>query len=41
MIKYKWEGINSLPETEDQIEKNNATIALNISYIKEKEIRPA
>ena len=32
---------NSLPETEDQTEKNHPTIDLNISYLKEKEIRQA
>ena len=41
--KYKWKGINNLSKIDDwkTFEKNNSTIALNILYIKEKEICPA
>ena len=38
-----WRGINYLSKIDDwrMFEKNNPTIALNILYIKEKEICPA
>ena len=38
----KWEGINYPSNIEywERFEKNNATIALNVSHIKEKEICP-
>ena len=41
--KYNWKGINYPLEIDDwkTFEKNNLTIALNIWYIKEKEIYPA
>ena len=41
--KYKWKGINYPSKIDDwkTIEKNNPTIAINILYIKEKEICPA
>ena len=41
--KYKWKGINYPSNIDDwkKFEKNNPTIALNILYIKEKEICPA
>ena len=41
--KYKWEGKNYPSKIDDweNLEKNNPTIDLNISYIKEKEILPA
>ena len=40
--KYKWKRIN-YPSKIDwkTLEKNNRTVALNILYIKEKEIYPA
>ena len=40
--KYNWEGINYPSKIDDwkKFEKNNPTIALNILYIKEKEILP-
>ena len=40
--KYNWEGINYPSKTDDwkTFEKYNLTIALNILYIKEKEILP-
>ena len=43
MNKYNWEGINNPSKRDDwkTFEKNNLTIALNILYIKEKEICPA
>ena len=39
----KWKGINYPSKTDDwkTFEKNNPTIALNILYIKEKEVCPA
>ena len=41
--KYKWKAINYPSKIDDwkTFEKNNLTIALNILYIKEKEICPA
>ena len=41
--KYYQKGINYLTKLDDwkRFEKNNLTIALNILYIKEKEILPA
>ena len=41
--KCKWEGINYPSKLDDwkTFEKNNLTIALDILYIKEKEICPA
>ena len=38
--KYKWSGINNRSKIDDwkTFEKNNPTIALNILYIKEKQI---
>ena len=41
--KYNWKGINYPSKIDDwkTFEKNNPTIALNILYIKEKEIYPA
>ena len=41
--KYNWKGINYLSKIDDQetFEKNNPTSALNIFYVKEKEIYPA
>ena len=41
--KYKWKGINYPSKIDDwkTFEKNNPAIALNILYIKEKEICPA
>ena len=41
--KYNWEGINYPSKLDDwkRFEKNNSAIALNILYIKEKEILPA
>ena len=41
--KYNWKGINYSSKLDDwkTFEKNNVTIALNILYIKEKEIYPA
>ena len=43
MNKYDWKGINYPSKIDDwkTFEKNNLTIALNILYIKEKEILPA
>ena len=43
IYKYNWKGINYPPEIDDRtmFEKNNQTIALNILYIKDKEIYPA
>ena len=40
---YNWKGINCPSKIDDQkmFEKNNPTIALNILFIKEKEICPA
>ena len=40
--KYNWKGIKYPPKRDDwkMFEKNNPTIALNILYIKEKEILP-
>ena len=40
--KYNWEGINYPSKIDDwkTFEKNNQTIALNILYIKEKEMLP-
>ena len=40
---YNWKGINYLLKIEDwkRFGKNNPIIALNILYIKEKEIGPA
>ena len=40
MKKYKWRGINYSSKIDDwkTLEKNNPTIALNILYIKGKEI---
>ena len=40
--KYNWKGINYPSKIDDwkTFEKNNPTIALNILYIKEKEILP-
>ena len=42
MNKYNWKGINYPSKIDDwkTFEKNNPTIALNILYIKEKEIYP-
>ena len=41
--KYNWKGINYPLKIDDwkTFEKNNLTIALNILYIKEKEVCPA
>ena len=41
--KYKWERINYPSKIDNWkgSEKNNSTIALNVLYIKEKEILPA
>ena len=41
--KFNWKGINYPSKKDDwkMFEKNNPTIASNISYIKEKEICPA
>ena len=41
--KHNWKGINCLSKTGDwkRFEKNNPAIALNVLYIKEKEILPA
>ena len=41
--KYNWKGINYPSKIDDwkTFGKNNLTIALNILYIKEKEILPA
>ena len=41
--KYDWKGISYPTKRDDwkTFEKNNPTIALNISYIKEKETCPA
>ena len=41
--KYNWEEINHPSKLDDwkKFEKKNLTIALNILYIKEKEILPA
>ena len=41
--KYNWKGINYSSKIDDwkMFEKNNPTMALNILYIKEKEIIPA
>ena len=41
--KYNWEGIIYPSKLDDwkRFEKNNSAIALNILYIKEKEILPA
>ena len=41
--KYNEEGINHWSKIDDSktFDKNNPTIALNISYVKEKEICPA
>ena len=41
--KYNWKGTNFPSKIDDwkTFEKNNPTIALNILYIKEKEICPA
>ena len=43
MNKYNWKGINYPQKIDDwkTFEKNNLTIAVNILFIKEKEIRPA
>ena len=43
MNKYKQSGKNYPPEINDckEFEKNNPVIALNILYIKEKQIYPA
>ena len=43
MNKYNWEKINYPSKIDDwkTFEKNNPTIALNILYIKEKEIYAA
>ena len=43
MNKYNWKGINYPSEIDDckTFEINNPRIALNILYIKEKEICPA
>ena len=40
--KYNWEGINYPSKIDDwkTFQKNNQTIALNILYIKEKEMLP-
>ena len=40
--EYKWKGINYPSKIDDRktFEKNNPTIALNILYIKEKEVCP-
>ena len=42
-INYNWKGINYPSEIEywKRFEKNNLTVALNILYVKEKEICPA
>ena len=42
IIKYKWEAINYLAKMYDwkKFEKNNPSIAVNVLYIKEKEILP-
>ena len=41
--KYNWEGINFPSEEDDwkKFEKNNVTVALNVSYAKEEKIYPA
>ena len=41
--KYNWERINYPSKIDNwkESEKNNSTIALNVLYIKEKEILPA
>ena len=41
-INFNWEGMNYPSKIEDQnrFEKNNLIIALNVLYIKEKEICP-
>ena len=41
--KYNWKGMNCLSTIDDwkTFDKNNLTIAVNILYIKEKEIYPA
>ena len=41
--KYNWSGIKYLSKIDSgkTFEKNNPTVALNILYIKEKEIYPA
>ena len=41
--KYNWKGINYLSKIDDwkAFEKNNLTIAVDVLYIKEKEIYPA
>ena len=41
--KYNWKGINYPSKIDDwkTLEKSNPTIALNILYVKEKEIYPA
>ena len=43
MYKYDWEGINYPSKIDDwkMFEKNNLTIALNISCTNKKEILPA
>ena len=43
IIKYKWKGINYLSKILDweTVEKNNPIIALNILYVKEKQMCPA
>ena len=40
---YYWEGINYPSKIEDskRFEKNNPTVALNVLFIKEKDICPA
>ena len=40
---YYWEGINYPSKIEDskRFEKNNQTVALNVLFIKEKDICPA
>ena len=42
MNKFNWKGINYPSKIDDQktFEKNNPTIAINILYIKKKEILP-
>ena len=41
--KYNWDRIKYLPKIDDSkiFEKSNPTVALNILYIKEKEVYPA
>ena len=41
--KYKWAGINFLSEHDcwNKVEKNNVTIALNVSYVKKDKRYPA